>query len=308
MTSCTVFGGVRLAMEIPVGRLMGKVAIITGGTQGVGEGIARKFVKEGAKVVITSRSPDKGDRVVKELRSIAGCQGAVYVQHDITDKARAKGVVAEAIETFGRIDILANNAQTITPWKRLEDNDCDESLDIFLLSGVYATMWLCQAVFPHMKAQMSGRIINCASFAGDIGMRYLGLYGSNKEAIRGLTRSLANEWGRYNITANVFLPATRGPNYQNLVDSRNALSQSDPLLGEQRRKMELTMSYQPVQSVGDEAVGAALVGLASDSGRFITGQSFYIDAGLHLWAINHHHNMPGSFYQSPSSYDYLRRR
>src|SRR4051812_20461037 len=140
-----------------MGQLDNKVAVVTGGTQGIGRGIATCFAKAGAHVVLCSRS-DKG--VAETLAAIeAAGATAVYVQADVGIKEQAQGVVRAAVERFGRIDVLVNNAQGTTPWVPLEEKSDSNFIDT-MHSGFYSTLWTMQEAFPHMKAQGGGRIVN----------------------------------------------------------------------------------------------------------------------------------------------------
>ena len=125
---------------------------------------------------------------------------------DIQQKDQIDAMVANTVERFGRVDGLINNAQTFRPMAPMADVS-EEDVDVFYTSGVKGTLWAMQAVYPHMKAQQWGRIVNFASSMGITGGRGFGAYNASKEAIRALTRTAAREWGADGITVNAIAPA-----------------------------------------------------------------------------------------------------
>jgi NAD(P)-dependent dehydrogenase (short-subunit alcohol dehydrogenase family) len=282
-----------------MGRLNDKVAVITGGTQGVGEGIAVRFLQEGARVIVTGRTESKGTRVLQRFEAIAPGR-ARFIRADCSDKTRAPYLVDEALKSYGRLDIVVNNAQTITPWKRVEDSAIDTSLAQELAAGVYASLWLSQAAFPIMRDQREGVILNLGSGSSINGLRFSFSYNTNKEAMHGLTRTLANEWGKFNIRVNTIMPAGRSPGFEELARSAAEVASRDEEFRQQQKLAALTSRYQPFALGEPEQIGSAAVGLSSDSGRFITGQTIFVDGGLHLWGLNHLMNVPGQRYQSAS--------
>ncbi|HZV11565.1 MAG TPA: SDR family NAD(P)-dependent oxidoreductase, partial [Novosphingobium sp.] len=144
------------------GKLAGKVAIITGGGQGIGQGIARRFVAEGARVLITGRNADKLEATVAALRAAGG--EAEWIVGTAGLRADAEAAAARAIACFGAIDILVNNAQTSRPGTPFEAHD-DALFELTVSSGLYGTFQHMQAVLPHMKAR-GGSIINFGSREG----------------------------------------------------------------------------------------------------------------------------------------------
>jgi NAD(P)-dependent dehydrogenase (short-subunit alcohol dehydrogenase family) len=279
-----------------MGRLDGKVAVITGSTQGVGEGIARRFAREGAIVVGNGRSPDKGERALANLRTLTD-QPVRFIRADVSRKEDCQRLIDQTVGEFGRVDVLVNNAQTMMPWQRTEDEGLDESLEVFMRSSLHASLWLSQAVLEPMRLGGGGSIINMGSTSGVLGVRFSAGYNATKEAIRGLTRTQAQEWGHYGITVNVLMPAAVTPGHRRLVAERKRLSEETEEFNEQLRMWDLTDRLQPfVLLDAENGVALTAVGLASDSGRFITGQTIYADGGLHLWGINKHMTMPGQAY------------
>lgn len=282
-------------------RLDGKVALVTGATQGVGEGIALKFAKEGAIVVINGRSADKGERTLHTLKSL-GARDPLFLRADVGQKDQAKKLVEDTVLHFGRIDVLVNNAMLVDVTYRSEEDSVDASIARVIPSGLLAPLWLAQAAFPHMRKAGGGRIINFGSTSSVFGNRYSIAYNTVKEAIRSLTRTLAQEWGEFNITVNTLMPAAYSPGHERLVASHLELAAEDPGLRAQQERLELVSPYQPfwVMQRAEEAVAPTAVGLASESGRFITGQTIFADGGLHVWGMDQDIMMPGSAYQVSS--------
>jgi NAD(P)-dependent dehydrogenase (short-subunit alcohol dehydrogenase family) len=258
-------------------RLQGKVALVTGSTQGLGEGIAACCAREGARVAIHGRSVEKGDRVLATLRA----QGAEvhFIAADLSRKEAAQALVREAAAHFGGLDILVNNAQAVPALIEAESSRNDDYLELALRSGLYASLWTSQAALPFMQRAGSGRIVNFASINGAYGSKYGIAYNSAKEAIRGLTRTLANEWGRFNITVNVVMPSGVSPSYE-------AFYRDDPA------KAAAVARLNPMRRHGraEEDIGKAVLGLVSDSGAYITGQSLYIDGGSNLLGLPQLHS------------------
>jgi NAD(P)-dependent dehydrogenase (short-subunit alcohol dehydrogenase family) len=245
---------------------------VTGSTQGLGEGIAVRFAREGAKLIINGRSAEKGANVIEKLTALGA--EAIFVGADVSDKVQAQRLVQQAAAHFGRLDILVNNAQVVPQLVIAQANENDQHLDLALHSGLYASLWTAQAALPWFCRAGGGRIVNFASINGVYGSRYGLAYNATKEAIRALTRTLANEWGRNNITVNVVLPSGLSPAYA-------AFYRGDP------KKMETVARLNPMRRHGrsEEDVGSAVLGLVTELGRYITGQSLFIDGGSNLLGL-----------------------
>ena len=258
--------------------LQGRVALVTGATQGLGEGIALRLASCGAQVAINGRSEQKGARVLAAL--LARGARAEFLRADVSERAQARQLVHRTVEIFGRIDILINNAQTVPPLLESLEDGVDEHIGTAMASGLYASLWTSQAAAPRMREQGGGRIVNFASINGVFGSKYGAAYNATKESIRALTRTLANEWGPWGITVNVVLPAGLSPSYE-------AFYKDDP------NKADAVAKLNPMRRHGraEEDIGAAVVGLVSDEARFITGQSLYVDGGLHLLGLPQLHSI-----------------
>lgn len=262
-------------------RLSNKVAIVTGSTQGLGLGIAVSLANAGAAIVANGRYETRADAVLEQLGRIGG--DAIFVPADVSCKTDAFRLVETAVKRFGRIDILINNAQSIPPSARSEDDGREAAFAETIASGLYASLWTSQAAFPFMRDAGCGRIVNFGSINAAFGARYGAHYNAAKEAICGLTKTLANEWGRYGITVNMVLPAGLSPAFE-------AFIKADPVRG------EAMLRQHPMRRHGraEEDIGAAIVGLVSDNARFITGQELYIDGGASLLGLPQFNTLEGS--------------
>jgi len=247
-----------------MGRLEGKVAVVTGASQGIGMAFARLFAREGASVVISAR---RGDVVHEVAEQIAKEEGAkvIAVQADVAIREDAFRTIAAAQEQFGRLDVLANNAQT-TKNALVEDID-EANLKLTFGSGFLGTLWHMQAALPLLKVA-GGSIINLGSRQGIYGQPGDGAYGANKEAIRALSRSAAREWGKFGIRVNVINPAGLSP-------AAEAFLNADP---ERAQKYYDEISLVRFGRLMEDIAPVGLF-LASDDGQYITGQTINADGG-----------------------------
>jgi NAD(P)-dependent dehydrogenase (short-subunit alcohol dehydrogenase family) len=243
--------------------LAGKVAIVTGGSQGIGLAIARAFAREGAAVVISSRRDDAIQAAARELRQ-TGAQ-IIGVQSDVAKRDDAKRTIAAAVEHFGRIDILVNNAQA-TRQAKIEDIT-DESIALTFGSGLFGTLYHMQAAFPYLR-ERGGSVINFGTRQGIYGEPGDGIYGANKEGIRGLSRSAAREWGQFGIRVNVVNPAALSPSAEKALNANPVRAQK------YYDEISLRRFGRP-----DEDIAPIAVFLASDESHYLTGQTLNADGG-----------------------------
>ena len=248
--------------------LDGKVALVTGGGKGIGRGIARRFVREGAAVLIAEIDEEAGAATARELERLGG-RGS-FLACDVGDKLQITGAVATAVERYGRLDVLVNNAVALNPNVLLEEKT-DEMLERSLRAGLWATWWAMQAAFPVMRDQGGGRIINFYSIDAEAGAWLHADYNATKDAIRGLTRSAAAEWGRFQILVNAIAPAAAGTVFQELCRQMPGFA-------------EMAAAMNPLGRVGDpeEDIAPVAVFLASDDARYVTGETIHVDGGQHL--------------------------
>lgn len=243
-------------------RLEGKVAVITGATSGIGKGTARRFVREGATIVFNARTEATGLQTEEELRALMPGARVKFIRADISIKEQIQGVVEYAIKTFGRVDALVNNAQGIPPVGPIMKKP-DEHYRYSFESGFFASKWAMEAAFPTMRDQGGGGIVNTTSNWGILSPPNVSDYSGNKAAIESLTRSAAQEWGRYNINVNVVAPSAMSAGYQNWKDANPEFAR-------------LVEEQNPLKHVGDpeEDLGSLALGLVTEDARFITGQTF----------------------------------
>lgn len=248
-------------------RLAGKVAIITGAGQGVGLGIAQAYADSGASLVISGRDAAKLQSAATEL--IARGAKVLTVPGDVRERASAIATVEAAIGEFGTIDILVNNAQSSVPGTPLEQID-DATISMTLESGLLGTLYHMQAAFAHMKAR-GGSIINFGSREGLYGGVGFGIYAATKEAIRGLSRTAAREWGAHKIRVNVVCPAALSP-------------AAVTYLAAHPKEAEMYKSQVALGYFGDplEDIAPVVLFLASDDARYVTGQTINVDGGQQM--------------------------
>jgi 2-hydroxycyclohexanecarboxyl-CoA dehydrogenase len=249
--------------------LDGRTAIVTGAGQGLGRGIALVLAERGANVVLTGRTESKLERVLDEIES-AG-RKAVVVVGDVGRRDDVQAIVDGALAAYGAIDILVNNAQSSK--MGAVATMTDEDLDYTFRSGALGTLYAMQACYPHLKERGGGCIVNFGSSTAISGDRGFGPYVMTKEAIRGLTRVAANEWGRDNIRVNVICPAGMSPAAESFRDA-------DP------ERFGRVLRSIPLGRMGHEIedIGRAVAALVSDDFRFLTGATLMLDGGRLLVA------------------------
>ena len=250
-------------------RLKDKVSIITGGGQGLGREFAVKFSQEGAKVVIAEIDFEKAQAVAHEIEKKGG--EALAVHADVTSEEQTKEMAKKAVERFGAIDILVNNAADVyglkmKPFYEITESEWDRMMAINVKG-----MWLCtKAVFPQMKTQGKGKIINIASTVFNTGCPYILHYVASKGAVVGMTRALAKELGGFGINVNC-----TNPGFTWTEGGEKFAESFEPGYLDAYYDMQVFKR----RGIPSDQVGAVLF-FASDESDFITGQSLLIDAGI----------------------------
>src|SRR5258708_7325113 len=247
-----------------MGRLDGKVALITGGARGMGKSHVRHFVAEGARVVFGDVLDEQGIAVADKL----GPDSARYLHHDVTSEADWATAVRTAIETFGGLDILVNNAGVLT-FATISDMplaDFRRGLDINAV-GCWLGM---KPVIEPMKAAGGGSIVNISSIEGMTGAAECSAYAASKFAVRGMTKAAAQELGQFGIRANSVYPG--GILTRMVLDTANTM---DPERGERY------MKALPLARFGRSVDVSKLVAfLASEDSSYCTGSEFVVDGGI----------------------------
>lgn len=246
-----------------MGKLQDKVVIITGGAGGIGSGMAKAMVKEGAIVTIVDLNEETGKAMEKELQKIS--PKSMFLQANLMDRANLHKIIDTVVEKYGKLDVLVNNAHA-SKQATIEDTT-QADLDLSFDTGFYPTFYLMQAALPHLK-ETKGNIINFASGAGIAGHETQGAYAAAKEAIRGISRVAANEWGRFGINVNLISPIANSPGVQ-------AWAKAQP------EYYEAVKNKIPMGRFGDveDDIGRVAVFLASEDSQYITGQTLMVDGG-----------------------------
>ncbi len=248
-------------------RLKDRVAIVTGAGKGIGWGIAKVFAQEGAKVVVVDWDEEAGKKTAEEINRSGG--EALFVKCDVSNEEQVKAMIQKAVERFGRIDVLVNNAG-VGVYKSVLDAssaDWDHCLAVNL-KGVF----LCSKyAIPHMQAVGKGAIVNISSVHSHATVNGVAPYAASKGGITALTRNMAIDYGP-TIRVNAIAPGwVLTPLIQSIFNSY-----PDP--AEQQRQVE---QRQVMKRIGrPEDIGYAAAFLASDEASFITGTQLFVDGGL----------------------------
>jgi 2-hydroxycyclohexanecarboxyl-CoA dehydrogenase len=251
-----------------VGKLQGRVAIVTGAGQGIGAATSRSLAAEGARVAVSGRTYAKVEQVVAAIVALGG-EARAYVC-DVTDPAAITVLVASVVDDLGAPDILINTAQGGNDGAHgvtlVEHVTAEAAFDQYT-GGPLASLRCMQAVFPHMQSR-GGRIVNFGSTTGVIGQRGFLPYSMAKEAIHALTKTAAREWGRYGITVNTVCPAA-------LTPSSEEWAQQEP------QKFAAVLAQISLGRLGDleTDIGPAIAMLVSDDMAYLTGATLMLDGG-----------------------------
>ena len=255
-----------------MGELDGRVAVITGGTRGIGRAIAEAFVRDGASVVINGRDVAKGQRAVDEM---AAGDRVHFVPGDACVKEDCEGLIDATVARYGRLDILVNNAGgsvNNAPVAELTD----EAMEFALKVNLWSTFWCSRRALAHMIPQQWGRIMNISSVEGKVGKPGIATYVTGKHAVNGLTKALAHEVGTLGITVNALCPGAIETDM--MKDEGGKAAESMGMKYEDLLAWFASESaIQRLNEVEDVALIATL--LASEAGAGITGSLISIDGG-----------------------------
>jgi len=243
--------------------LEGKVAIVTGGSRGIGRSIALGLAEAGADVVATSRNIESVEAVTAEIKKSG--RRSIAISTDASSKKDIENVVNKTLEEFGKIDILVNNAGISHDFKMAE-SITDEDWDLVINLNLRGQFLFCQEVGKHMRERKYGKIINVVSIVGQVGFARQIVYAAAKGGFIAITKTLALEWNKYNITVNALAPGFVE------TDMTSALKGS--------RSEERILRRTAMNRFGkpEEVVGAAIY-LASDASSYTNGVVVTVDGG-----------------------------
>ena len=247
-------------------KLQDKVAIITGGAGGSGYGMAKAMVKEGAKVVIVDVNEEAGQKALAELQAYS--PESAFLQFDLMKHEELHKIVDFTVGKFGQLNVLVNNAHVSR--QVMFEQTTREHIDLSFGTGFFPTFYLMQAAMPYLK-ETKGNIINFASGAGLVGQKTQTSYAAAKEAIRGMSRVVANEVAADGVTINIISPMA-------LTEGVQQWKAAFPEM------YEASLEKVPVGRFGDPEndIGKVAVFLASEDSKYMTGQTFMVDGGAFM--------------------------
>lgn len=255
------------------GRLSGRVAVVTGGGDGIGAGIVRRYAAEGATVLVSDIDEDTGHAVAEQA-------GALFLRVDVTDRDQVEGMVEHAVRELGGLDVLVNNAWGAGDIGRVE-HKTDAMLDRGFAMGYYGPFWAMRAAFPHMREQGWGRIINMCSLNGVNAHMGTLEYNSAKEALRTLTRTAAREWAPTGVVVNAICPGARSAAFRRVSAARPEVAAA-------------AEGANPMGRLGDpdDDIAPVAVFLASEDARYLTGNTLFVDGGTHISGADWRPDLP----------------
>ncbi|GAC1395646.1 MAG: SDR family oxidoreductase [Mycobacterium sp.] len=245
-------------------RLRGKVALVTGGGQGIGSGVVTALADEGAAVVIAGRTLSKCEAVAAKITAARG--NATAMQCDVSSRDQVQAAVRGTVEAYGGLDIVVNNAQSARQRPLIDLTDAD--VELCYGSGSLATLYAMQAAYPHLIARGGGSIVNFGSSTAIEGNATFGAYAMAKEAIRGLSRVAAREWGPMGIRVNVVVPNAMSPGAEAFRDAHPD-------------RFQRQLARIPLRRMGDphDDIGRAVAALVSDDFSYMSGQTLMLTGG-----------------------------
>jgi len=250
-----------------MGRLQDRVAVVTGAGDGIGAAIARRFAAEGARVLIAELDEARGAAMADEL---AHGTDARFVRTDVGRKEDNRAMIQAAVDAWGRLDILVNNAWGGGAITRVELKT-DALIEHGLAVGFRGPLWAMQAVFPIMKARGYGRVINICSLNGVNAHMGTVEYNSAKEALRAATRTAAREWAETGVVCNIICPAAKSAAFHRVMAEHPEL-------------IAAADAANPMGRIGDpyDDISPVALFLASEDCRYLTGNTLFVDGGSHI--------------------------
>ena len=248
------------------GRLEGKVALVTGGSSGIGRASALLFAREGAKVVVADVAVEKGEETVRIIQDTGG--EATFVRANVSRATEVEALIGKVVETYGQLDCAYNNAGVAgsisAPMHEYPEEDWDHVMNINL-KGV----WLCMKYeIPQMLKQGSGAIVNTSSLAGLVGIRGAPAYAASKHGVAGLTKVAALQYAESGIRVNAVCPGYIDTPLVEGIFARNPKARAQAI------------AMEPVGRLGKPSeVAEAVVWLCSDAASFVTGHTMSVDGG-----------------------------
>lgn len=242
----------------------GKVALVTGGTSGIGKATAIEFARAGAKVVLSGRREKEGAQVVAEIKKLGG--DAAFVRADIAKDADVKAMVKFTVDKFGKIDIAFNNAGV--EWKGPLDQATEAEYRRIFDTNVWGVLNSMRHEIPVMLKTGGGVIVNTSSVAGHVGLGGVSIYIASKHAVEGLTKSAALEFAKQNVRINAVAP---GP---------IATEMWDRFAGDGETSDQILSTVPAARAGTSEEIAAAVLYLASDAAKYTFGTSLVVDGGF----------------------------
>ena len=255
------------------------VAIVTGGGRGIGRGIVLALADAGADIVIADVDLENAERTAKDVDQRG--RASLVARVDVTDEASVEAGVAQALERFGHVDVLVNNAGVLQD--RINDDVTGEDFDLCYQVNLKGIWNMTHALTPHLRERGSGRIVNIASIAGRRGGFGLPAYSASKAGAISLTQSLASGLARHGVTVNAVCPGLLWTPMWRKIEGMIRKS-DDPGVVDERAAFEAYIKDRcPLgREQTPEDIGAAVVFLVSDGARNITGQSLNVDGGIEM--------------------------
>lgn len=255
-----------------MGRLEGKVAIITGGAGGIGKKAAEIFLREGAKVSLVDMDKEKLEEVQKDLSD----DNVLIIEANVTKEDDVKNYVSQTVDKFGSVDIFFNNAGIIGDVGAIDEQSLDNFNKVLSINatGIFLGM---KHVIPVMKKQQSGSIINTSSVDGLRGSPNMAPYATSKHAVVGLTKTASLEVAENNVRVNSIHPAPVSGGMMKTVEKGQSASQDSDV---EQMEEEFSKSIPLGHYADAENIANLVLFLASDESRFITGAEYRVDGGM----------------------------